>query len=664
LHHQSSSATAMASIPLLCNICSKQRKFSDLSHLLTHVGSKGHLSCYFKLQVRSRQESAAREQLAAYDQWFEKYEVERLLSERLTLKEAKKVKGGRGYTKHIASAPKQKFSPLAFGHQAGSYVVVDEQLNPQHSLPYFKSEHPVFASTQLLTSNVSATHQEHVPRMHLWPTAREQTHEENKPLDAQSLLSIESESGILSEKDSGYSTPCGSNPTSAFYQDPSAVSHFQDSSFFDSKHSILAENHEDDIFECPRLVRMRDPDMDGEGTKLKGVFWPGMDIFDSATPEMKRKRNQKKDGSVLEQMMINSAEVEPTELIFTPEGKLKKQRRITGMVESSSPIKEESPKPRRRRSNPRKPILAEISGNYARGTKLNKGVKPGQVGRGYRMTDFQQASTDARVTLDASSTIWTQNNSRRYMPTENEDSEWRLTLGDPGPKKRSGFTIFADSEQSGHTDGVTALGSQYSAQTYHQPTYFGYGSQNLGQLNDMSLLNSEFHLPSAHTPGKAVHSTTMQDQKPGPAFSGAKQYHPRSKADKENLEPRIERPVGTGHSSLSATDRNSQQYFSADGGPAPNYYHTIHRHTDFGAFAGPEIYGPSYHPMTYNFQQLHPHQNNGHRTPGYHAKTFTSPRRRMEETTGSDPCHGAHHSGADTFGLDADERILFGEMTD
>ncbi|KAK8202392.1 hypothetical protein IWZ01DRAFT_545929 [Phyllosticta capitalensis] len=32
-----------------------------------------------------------------------------------------------------------------------------------------------------------------------------------------------------------------------------------------------------------------------EASKLKGVLWPCKDIFDSATPETKRKRNQKKD---------------------------------------------------------------------------------------------------------------------------------------------------------------------------------------------------------------------------------------------------------------------------------------------------------------------------------------------------------------------------------
>jgi hypothetical protein len=86
-----------------------------------------------------------------------------------------------------------------------------------------------------------------------------------------------------------------------------------------------------------------------ECTRLKGVYWPGMDLFDSATPEMKRKRNQKKDISVVEQLELNSKEVEPTELIFTPLGSFKRQRRISGSTfDESSPIKEElSPQPRR-----------------------------------------------------------------------------------------------------------------------------------------------------------------------------------------------------------------------------------------------------------------------------------------------------------------------------
>ena len=82
----------MASIPLLCNICPKAPDFSDISHLLTHVSSKGHLSHYFKAQVKARQDPSIREKLDTYDRWYDRYNIEKLLSERMTAKENKDTK--------------------------------------------------------------------------------------------------------------------------------------------------------------------------------------------------------------------------------------------------------------------------------------------------------------------------------------------------------------------------------------------------------------------------------------------------------------------------------------------------------------------------------------------------------------------------------------------
>jgi hypothetical protein len=76
-----------------------------------------------------------------------------------------------------------------------------------------------------------------------------------------------------------------------------------------------------------------------DNSKLKGVQWPGMSIFDSATPLARRRRNQKKDASILEQLETNSLDVEPTEFVWTPGGRLKKQKEISGLPSSSSPMK-------------------------------------------------------------------------------------------------------------------------------------------------------------------------------------------------------------------------------------------------------------------------------------------------------------------------------------
>jgi hypothetical protein len=89
----------------------------------------------------------------------------------------------------------------------------------------------------------------------------------------------------------------------------------------------------DELFDLPEIERC----------KLKGILWPGMSMFDSATPTSRRRRNQKKDPSVLEQLEANSLEVEATETIWTPDGHFKKEKRINGKVDSSSSPWKSSP---------------------------------------------------------------------------------------------------------------------------------------------------------------------------------------------------------------------------------------------------------------------------------------------------------------------------------
>ena len=64
-----------------------------------------------------------------------------------------------------------------------------------------------------------------------------------------------------------------------------------------------------------------------------------MDLFDSATPEMKRIRNQRKDGSVLEQMKGTSVAVRPTEYVYNLDGEFQKIRDIFGPLScETSPV--------------------------------------------------------------------------------------------------------------------------------------------------------------------------------------------------------------------------------------------------------------------------------------------------------------------------------------
>jgi hypothetical protein len=76
-----------------------------------------------------------------------------------------------------------------------------------------------------------------------------------------------------------------------------------------------------------------------DSNRLKGVFWPGMDLFDSATPEMKRKRNQRKDGSVLAGMIATSRGTEPTEIVYSMDVEYAYTRDIFGPLSAeNSPV--------------------------------------------------------------------------------------------------------------------------------------------------------------------------------------------------------------------------------------------------------------------------------------------------------------------------------------
>lgn len=81
-----------SNIPLHCDICPKKPDFSDVSHLLTHIASKGHLSTYYKFKVKASSDDLSRQLIQDYDTWYAQWSIEDLMSERLNLKERRKSK--------------------------------------------------------------------------------------------------------------------------------------------------------------------------------------------------------------------------------------------------------------------------------------------------------------------------------------------------------------------------------------------------------------------------------------------------------------------------------------------------------------------------------------------------------------------------------------------
>lgn len=187
--------------------------------------------------------------------------------------------------------------------------------------PVFQPYHP---SQGFVPYDVAASEpRKYLPKKHLWSTQRPGSY---------AALQIEF-------------SPLLSNAASPPFQDQGYTPAFTSTNSLDDG----GEEEEDEVA--------------AEAAKLKGVLWPGMDIFDSATLEMRKKRNQKKDVSVVENLEYNSQGVEPTELVFFQSGDFKKQRKISGRMDlSSSEIEPASPSPPQRR-NATRPVLAELDTN-------------------------------------------------------------------------------------------------------------------------------------------------------------------------------------------------------------------------------------------------------------------------------------------------------------
>lgn len=298
-------------IPLHCNICPRKPNFSDVSHLLTHISSKGHLSNYYKVKVRSSHEEASRHLIDTYDRWYGDWGVEQLMSERMHQKDKRRTRARPAIRSNpaveIESSVPRSSHRVAVGSLIDPHLAEQQQqtIKVEHSV----STSPYLGTTRQFLRNRNTCSQ-HTP---YWPTV---------------------------SCTSSRSYTCHDNETSNDYSDPNERRRRDGYSAATS--CLLAEERAEAL----------DTMAVSESTKLKGIYWPGMDIFDSATLEMRRKRNQKKDSSVVEQLELNSQEVEATELIFTPQGSFKRQRRIScsdSDDEVDMEIKVESPHSRRKK---------------------------------------------------------------------------------------------------------------------------------------------------------------------------------------------------------------------------------------------------------------------------------------------------------------------------
>lgn len=381
---------------LKCIICPKKPKFSDVSHLLTHIGSKGHLAHLHGLQVRSHQEIDAGCQLAVYNRWFQEHNVAALLSERMQQKQQKqadKKAANRRRMANVANCTK----PCS---QKASRKQCDLHLSSANSEgPVVRHQHESedFSRADYFIEKAAR------------------------------YLPVPEPSGQSTDDASQYPM-LASSPPKLYLESVD-----------------LNEEYGDAVDDDTDALEKTSPG----SPKLKGTHWPGMALFDAATEDLKRKRNQRKDGSVLEKLERNAALVEPTETVHSANGTVLKHRHMDNL-EDDSPVEGEElvflPSPKKRKSR---------APRARRHTNIEANRKPGRPQRRQLHTPVKIANSGPD---SASKPV------SHFSPLEDAGKDFKLAIRNVNRKrsKKQKFAVYEDSSPSFGVDGsAEAIPSTY-----------------------------------------------------------------------------------------------------------------------------------------------------------------------------------------------------------
>ncbi|TGJ85869.1 hypothetical protein E0Z10_g2879 [Xylaria hypoxylon] len=257
-------------IPLVCFICPKNSHFSDLSHLLTHISSKGHLHNMFQLNLSRDVDANAELALAEFESWYKQNDISALLRARKTAREQRDNQQRRSQTSS------------SFG--------VDTALASRQSVRGGRSNRRSRGSGQKLRARYR---DEGIDELN------------GDVVKFESDDEVENKHEYHSATHAPYVWHSASpypNSASQYANNPSCQ--FQD----------YLEDEDDSSKYEPSEIYSPFPPEDTPDTVeddtgaliLKGVVYPGMAGFDSATEKDRRMRNQKKDPAVLLKLEANS----------------------------------------------------------------------------------------------------------------------------------------------------------------------------------------------------------------------------------------------------------------------------------------------------------------------------------------------------------------------
>lgn len=193
------------------------------------------------------------------------------------------------------------------------------------------------------------------------------------------------------------------------------------------------------------------PEKPNANIKLKGKVWPGMALFDAASPDEARRRNQKKDASVVKRMARLSSLVQPNEVTFSSEWSPLKSRHIDDLEDASSLIEGESPLMIKPKPKPKRKVLGEITGNVRRQSKRKAKASPSP-----KQTRRRRVKKQEPALPELADNIYTGPYSSLYAPGEQElgdddddgidmDQNALLPVKQGVGARFAEFTIFEDS---------------------------------------------------------------------------------------------------------------------------------------------------------------------------------------------------------------------------
>ncbi|KAL7629544.1 hypothetical protein AAE478_001065 [Parahypoxylon ruwenzoriense] len=268
--------TERTGVPLVCHICPKNSKFSDISHLLTHISSKGHLAQYFELSIARDTDEDAAFALQTFDTWFENNGISQMLRMR------KAARAEKGNQPQRRSQTPRNVNPGRLATRGGNRRPRGRRGNASSRGRCRRTHDPLGLKGEsregigFRDSYDGAAS----PSFHPWET------------NLTTLMPHGGDGSMVPQEDFG---DFGDEEDSSKYEPSEGASSFPSENI--SEPTDMTET-------------------DTGSLVLKGIVYPGMGGFDAAKEEQRRKRNQRKPLAVLQQLEINSALVTTEESVL------------------------------------------------------------------------------------------------------------------------------------------------------------------------------------------------------------------------------------------------------------------------------------------------------------------------------------------------------------